>query len=121
MSFSRLETKDDFAGNTGKVSKESNLSADSSGSLVWLRTLAHNTSIGAAYYHVNNWGSYTDSQGMQFSRLDLNINHSLVLPHSYQIKLQAALQYRLDDDALLYGNNNYSDDLHAYASMELNF
>ncbi len=121
LSFSRLKTKDDFAGNTEEVSKESNLSADSSGSLVWLRTLQNNTSIGAAYYHINNWGSYTDSHGVQFSRLDLNVNHSAVLPNSSQIKLQAALQYRLDDDALLYSNNNYSDDLHVYASMELNF
>ncbi len=121
LSFSRLQTKDDFSGNTIRINKESNLSADSSGSLVWMNTLQKNTNIGAAYYHVNNWGGYMDATGTLFSRLDLNVNHTVTLPHSYQIKLQGALQYRLDDDPLLYRNNNYSDDLHVYASMELNF
>ena len=121
VSFSLLSTDDDFSGNNDKISKESNLSADSSGSVVWLHNLHQNTQLGAAYYHVNNWGEQAHSEGLQFSRLDLNVNHMLPLSHEYQLKLQGALQYRLDNDPLLYNNNNYSDDLHAYASMELSF
>jgi iron complex outermembrane receptor protein len=121
FSFSRLQTKDDFAGNTDEIKKESRLSADSSGSLAWLRTLQSNTNVGAVYYHINNWGGYVNSEGVEFSRLDLNINHNITLPQNYQVKLQGTVQYRLDDDVLLYSNNNYNDDVLVYASMELNF
>ncbi len=121
VSFSLLDTKNDFPGNNEEITKESNLSADSSGSVVWLHNLHQNTQLGAAYYRVNNWGEQEDSEGVQFSRLDLNVNHNVPINHEYQLKLQGALQYRLDNDPLLYRNNNYSDDLHVYASLELSF
>ncbi len=121
ISFSLLDTKNDFPGNNDKIDKESQLSADSSGSVVWLHNFRQNTQLGAAYYRVNNWGENDDTEGVQFSRLDLNVNHNMPLSHEYQLKLQGAVQYRLDNDPLLYSNNNYSDDLHVYASMELSF
>ncbi len=121
FSFSRLHTNDDFSGNNEEVSKEENLSADHSGSLVWLTRVNKNTNFAAAYYLVDNWGRHEDIQGVNFSRIDLNVSQTLALNHSYQVKWQAAMQYRLDDDPLLYSNNRYSDDLHLYASVELNF
>ncbi|MEY8204949.1 MAG: TonB-dependent receptor, partial [Bermanella sp.] len=115
LSFSILKTDDDLVGNNEKISKESNLSADRSGSLMWLTNLQPNTQLAAAFYHVENWRDHDGS--LQFSRLDININHHLSLASAQQLKLQAALQYRLDDDPLLYDDNNYADDLHLYASV----
>ena len=121
FTWAYVESDDDFSGNNEDITKEQRLSAKKSGSLVWMSALSRDIQFGAAYYHVDNWNSVSDDGGYRFSRIDLNISQSVALNSGYQLKLQAASQYRLDDDPLLYSSNVYQDKLHAYVSAELNF
>ena len=121
FTWAYVESDDDFTGNNEDITKEQRLSAKKSGSLVWMSTLSRDTQFAAAYYHVDNWNTVSDDGGYRFSRLDLNISQSIALNSGYLLKLQAASQYRLDDDPLLYSSNVYQDKLHAYVSAELNF
>ena len=121
FTWAYVESDDDFAGNNEDINKEQRLSAKKSGSLVWMSAITRDTQFAAAYYHVDNWNSVSDIGGYRFSRLDLNISQSVALSSGYLLKLQAASQYRLDDDPLLYSSNVYQDKLHAYVSAELNF
>ncbi|MEH6345185.1 MAG: TonB-dependent receptor [Bermanella sp.] len=120
LTWAYVESDDDFNGNNVDIEKEQRLSAKKSGSIVWISNLNRNTQLGAAYYHVDNWNDPQDG-GYRFSRLDLNLARTLALNSGYQLKLQAATQYRLDDDPLLYSKNIYEDKLFAYVSAELNF
>jgi iron complex outermembrane receptor protein len=121
FTWAYVESDDNFTGNNEDITKEQRLSAKKSGSLVWMSNLNLNTQFGAAYYHVDNWNPVSDGGGYRFSRLDFNLSRSILLNSGYQLKLQAAGQYRLDDDPLLYSNNVYEDKLHAYVSAELSF
>ena len=120
FTWAYVESDDDFAGNNSDIEKEQRLLAKKSGSLVWIGNLSINTQLGAAWYYVDNWNAPQDG-GYRFSRLDLNLSRTLTLNPGYQLKLQAATQYRLDDDPLLYDKNVYEDKLFAYVSAELSF
>jgi iron complex outermembrane receptor protein len=123
LSFNYTDQKSDFVGNTKDIDKELSLSADRSGSFVWINESFENTQLSTAYYHVENWNIQRKGStgGFTFSRLDLNVNHHMILDDHYQLTLQAALQYRIDDDPLLYQKNNYDDKAHYYASVQLSF
>jgi iron complex outermembrane receptor protein len=120
-SFSYIDTKDDFEGNNDDIKQESSLSADRSGSLSWIHKYSKNTTLGSAYYHVENWNKYATDGSYTFSRLDMNLRHTMNLTAKYALTLQAALQYRLDDDPLGRDRNNYTDDHFVYGSAQLKF
>jgi len=120
FTWAYVESDYDFDGNNSDIEKEQRLSAKKSGSLAWMSNLSRNTQLGAAWYYVDNWNA-PQNGGYRFSRLDLNLSRTLALNSGYQLKLQAATQYRLDDDPLLYNKNIYEDKLFAYVSAELNF
>jgi iron complex outermembrane receptor protein len=121
VSFSYVDTKDDFAGNNDDITQESSLSADRSGSLSWIHKYSKNTTLGSAYYHVENWNEDATDGSYTFSRLDMNVRHTMNLTAKYALTLQAALQYRLDDDPLGRDRNNYTDDHFVYGSAQLKF
>jgi iron complex outermembrane receptor protein len=121
LSFSYVDVNDDFAGNNSDVTQEGSLSADRSGSLSWIHSFSSNTTLGTAYYHVENWNTNTDDGPYTFSRLDMNVRHTMNLTEEHTLTLQAAMQYRLDDDPLGRNKNNYSDDHFVYGSAQLKF
>jgi len=151
LSFSYVDTEDDFFVNmntaddvaaTGLLDaadigvtlskgaqRETSLSADRSGSLSWIHSFNTNTVLGTAYYHVENWNPYADAEyngtgdvsGYTFSRLDMNIRHKIPLTGDLALTLQAAMQYRFDDDPLGRSRNNYVDDHFLYGSAQVNF
>jgi iron complex outermembrane receptor protein len=109
--------------------RETSLSAEQSGSLSWIHSFNTNTVLGTAYYHVENWNPYADAEyngtgdvsGYTFSRLDMNIRHKIPLTGDLALTLQAAMQYRFDDDPLGRSRNNYVDDHFLYGSAQVNF
>lgn len=123
LGLSYLYTDDDFAGNNVDVQREQSLTADRSGSLTWISDLTDRTKLGMAYYHVENWNEVRagSSGGFTFSRLDANVSHDIDITPDYHLKLQATVQYRLDDDPLLFQRNNYEDKEHYYLTAQLNF
>ena len=129
ISFSYLDNKDDFEENkedgelTSDAQRESTLTADRSGSLSWIHKYNSKSTLGFAWYHVENWNIYgsPDENGFEFSRLDLNINHYIPLSSGNELTLQGTIQHRLDEDPLGRGKNNYIDDTFAYASVAYRF
>lgn len=128
LSFSYLDSDDDFASNkdengelTYDAEQESSLSADRSGSLSWIHSFNRNTVLGTAYYHVENWNTHATESGYTFSRLDMNIRHKIMITNDLALTLQAAMQYRFDDDPLGRSRNNYVDDHFLYGSAQVNF
>jgi iron complex outermembrane receptor protein len=123
LSFSRLKIEDDFFGNNENVDRENSLTAERSGSLSWINHLSKNTTIGAVYYHVDDWNipRRPETNGFEFRRVDVTATHDIKLHDGYSLVLKGTLQYRLDDDALLYQANNYDDKEHYYLSAQLNF
>ena len=121
LTLSYIEVDDDFEGNTDDISQEGSLSADRSGSLSWIHKFSKNTVLGSAYYHVENWNTSADDLFYTFSRLDMNIRHTLNLSQDYALTLQGAVQYRFDDDPLGRDRNFYSDDHFVYGSAQLKF
>ncbi|WP_283787109.1 TonB-dependent receptor plug domain-containing protein [Bermanella sp. WJH001] len=123
LSFSRIKTDDDFSSNNSKVDRESSLTAERSGSLSWINYLSKQTTLGMVYYHVDNWNvpRRPETDGFEFQRLDLTASHEVKLHENYTLELKGTLQYRLDDDPLLYEANNYDDKEHYYFSAQLNF
>jgi iron complex outermembrane receptor protein len=121
--FNYTDQKSTFINNNASIDKELSLSADRSGSLVWINDSLDNTQLSAAYYHVENWNiqRWGSTGGFTFSRLDLNLNHQIMLGDGYQLTLQSAVQYRIDDDPLLYQKNNYNSKEHYYMSVQLSF
>jgi iron complex outermembrane receptor protein len=121
LSFSYVDVKDDFAGNNSDATQEGSLSADRSGSLSWIHKFSSHTTLGTAYYHVENWNTQASENGYTFSRLDMNISHGINLTEQYTLTLQAAMQYRFDDDPLGRNRNFYTDDHFVYGSAQLKF
>ncbi len=140
LSFSYLNIDDDFDSNRyaagedipsnkvvgdlrSEADRESSLSAESSGSLAWIHAVNRQTQFATTFYHVNNWNKYVSNNGggYEFSRLDFNVNHTVNLANGLEMVLQAALQYRLDNDPLVRSKNNYNDDHHIYGSARFNF
>ena len=123
LSFSRIKTDDDFSGNNSKVDRESSLTAEKSGSLSWVNYLSKQTTLGMVYYHVQDWNvpRRPETNGFEFKRLDLTASHEVKLHDNYSLELKGTVQYRLDDDSLLYEANNYDDKEHYYFSAKLNF
>lgn len=123
MTFSRINVDDDFPQNNEKVPRESSLTADRSGSLSWIGKLSDYTTLGMAYYHVDNWNKprRPETNGFEFQRLDTTLSHEIKLPNNYALLLKGTVQYRIDDDSLLYESNNYDDKEHYYLSAQLNF
>lgn len=123
LSFSRIKTDDDFSGNNSKVDRESSLTAEKIGSLSWINYLSKQTTLGIVYYHVQDWNvpRRPETNGFEFKRLDLTVSHEVKLHENYSLELKGTVQYRLDDDSLLYEANNYDDKEHYYFSAQLNF
>ena len=123
LSFSRIKTDDDFSGNNSKVDRESSLTAEKIGSLSWINYLSKQTTLGMVYYHVQDWNvpRRPETNGFEFKRLDLTVSHEVKLHENYSLELKGTVQYRLDDDSLLYEANNYDDKEHYYFSAQLNF
>ncbi|NVK38129.1 MAG: TonB-dependent receptor [Gammaproteobacteria bacterium] len=125
LTFSRIKTDDDFSGNNEKVSRESSLTAERSGSLSWISELQPYTTLGLAYYYVDGWNIPrtidADGEGFNFQRIDLTASHEMKLNKDYSLGFKGTIQYRVDDDPLLYEANNYDDKEHYYLSIQLNF
>ena len=129
LSFSYLDSDDDFAENkeagelTKEAERESTLTADRSGSLSWIHNYSDRSTLGLAWYHVENWNVYatTDETGFEFSRIDMNVVHHVPLASGGDLTLQVAVQHRLDDDPLGRPKNNYTDDTFAFASVAYRF
>lgn len=121
LSFSYIDVKDDFEGNTDSVIQETSLTADRSGSLSWIHRFSRNTMLGSAYYHVENWNKNAVDGSYTFSRLDMNVRHAINLADNYTLILQAAIQYRFDDDPLGRSKNNYTDDHFVFGSAAIKF
>ena len=121
--FSYLDVDWTFDQNNVDAHRENQLSADRSGSLAWMSEVANRTNLGLAYYHIENWNEERDgsTDGFTFSRIDATVSHEILLSDSYSLKLQSTVQYRLDDDPLLFQRNNYEDKEHYYLSAQLNF
>lgn len=117
LGFSYVDTDYNLPGNNAKVDQERALSADRSGSLSWVHQFAENTKLATTYYHVENWNKFNYT----FSRLDLNATQKYKLDDEYIVTLQAALQYRFDDDPLGRNKNNYTDKHFIYASAQFAF
>mgnify|MGYP005988116603 CR=1 FL=1 len=123
FSFAYTDSDNEFSTNNFASYKESSLSADRSGSVIWVSVLSKKTQLASAYYHVENWNKERagSSSGFTFSRIDLSVSHQLALSDDYNLRMQANVQYRLDDDPLLYQRNNYSSKTHYYASMIMSY
>lgn len=123
FSFSKIDTDDDFPSNNDNIDRESSLTYETSGSLAWISVLSNKTKLGIVYYEANNGHIYRnpETNGTDFSRLDTSVSHEMGLGGEYTLKLQGTIQYRLDDDPLLYENNTYEDKEHYYLSAQLNF
>ncbi|MGK0445872.1 MAG: iron complex outermembrane receptor protein [Bermanella sp.] len=123
LSFSRIKTDDDFSQNNDKVDRESSLTAERSGSLSWIAHLSGQTTLGMVYYHVDDWNvpRRPETNGFKFQRLDTTVSHEIKFPNDYSLLLKGTVQYRIDDDSLLYEANNYDDKEHYYVSAQLNF
>lgn len=117
LGFSYIDTDYDLPGNNVKVEQERALSADRSGSLSWVHQFSEDTKLATTYYHVENWNKFNYT----FSRLDLNGTQKYTLDEDYVLTLQAAVQYRFDDDPIGRNKNNYLDKHFIYASAQLAF
>lgn len=126
LSFSFMDTEDDFATNyeEGEISsetqREQSLSADFSGSVSWIHRPDTDSSYAATYYHVDNWNPYADD-GYLFSRLDLAYTNQVMMAGNQTLQFKLNLQYRFDDDPLNRTKNNYSDDYLIYGSLAFKF
>lgn len=121
ISFSQIDSDDDFENNNSNVGREKSLTYDTSGSLAWISSLASKTKLGVAYYRADNGNTDRRPEGYDFSRVDTTLSHEVSLHNDYALKLKGTIQYRLDDDPLLYENNTYEDKEHYYFSAQLNF
>jgi len=99
--------------------RQSGLSADKSGSLLWVGQLAPKWKMAAAYYHLENWNPY--GSDVSFRRLDFNTQYDWTLQSGQTVMLQATVQHRIDDDYLLYSRNNYEDDTHFYITAQVKY
>lgn len=128
ISASYLKSIDDFSTNkdsdgnlTKEAERESSLSAERSGAVSWIVTHDQLTQGSLTLYHVNEWNIYTSEKGYEFTRLDMSASHTFTLPQAQQLQIQGVVQYRLDDDPIIRGDNTYSDKTHYYLSAQLSF
>ncbi|WP_396588988.1 TonB-dependent receptor plug domain-containing protein [Bermanella sp. R86510] len=123
MNIRGITDPDDLAQAIKLSDRESGLSADRSGSFTWINQLSSHTQTSIAYYHVENWNPYRTNStgGFTFSRLDGHVSHDISLGKSRTLTLSGSIQYRLDDDPLLFQANEYADKEHYYVSAQFTF
>lgn len=123
LSMAYLDTDDHLSGNNNRIQSESGLSAERSGSFAWIGSFNHHLKVGMAFYQVEEWNPYRDGsdEGYTFQRLDAHIAKDLKLHSQLDVSLQASIQYRLDDDPLLYQSNRYTDKEHYYVTAKFAF
>lgn len=123
VSYAYINPKDEknSSEDSSSVKKELRLMAQHSGSLSWLHQWSPRTSSALSYFWVDQW-NYTFSLGpYNFERIDANISHQLTVTEDVDLRLSATVEYRVDDDPLLWQDNTYQDKEKYFISAELKF
>lgn len=123
VSYAYINPKDEknSSEDSSSVKKELRLMAQHSGSLSWLHQWSPRTSSSLSYFWVDQW-NYTFSKGpYNFERIDANLSHQLTVTEDVDLRLSATVEYRVDDDPLLWQENVYQDKEKYFVSAELKF
>lgn len=123
VSYAYINPKDEknSSEDSSSVKKELRLMAQHSGSLSWLHQWSPRTSTSLSYFWVDQW-NYTFSKGpYNFERIDANVSHQLTVTEDVDLRLSATVEYRVDDDPLLWQENVYQDKEKVFLSAELKF
>jgi iron complex outermembrane receptor protein len=91
------------------------LTPRNSGSLAWLRNWAGSVESSIIYYGADALNE------RRFERLDGRLAKRFSLGSTNELELALNWQFRLDDEALTWGENLYDDRSHVYLSAELDF
>jgi iron complex outermembrane receptor protein len=91
------------------------LTPRNSGSLAWLRNWAGSVESSIIYYGADALNE------RRFERLDGRLAKRFSLGSTSKLELALNWQFRLDDEALTWGENLYDDRSHVYLSAELDF
>ena len=91
------------------------LTPRNSGSLAWLRNWAGSVESSIIYYGADALNE------RRFERLDGRLAKRFSLGSTSELELALNWQFRLDDEALTWGENLYDDRSHVYLSAELDF
>lgn len=91
------------------------LTAQHSGSVAWLHQWPGRIHTSVMYYGADQLNE------RRFERLDTRIEKHVQLSAHSSLNLALTWQYRLDDEALTWEENNFDSRSHYYLSAELNF
>ncbi len=103
------------------ILNELRLMTQHSGSAAWLHRWTPRTSTAVAYYFVDDWNKETSGGPYDFERLDANVTHTIPVTGNLDLRLSGTLEYRLDNDPLLWRDNQYNDKEKYFISAELVF
>ena len=123
LSYAYINPKDEknSSEDSSSAKKELRLMAQHSGSFTWLHQWSPRTTSAVSYFWVDQW-NYTYSQGpYNFERIDVNASHQMSVTDEVDLRLSATLEYRVDDDPLLWPDNVYQDKEKVFVSAELKF
>lgn len=106
--------------NQNTVSLETRMFAMHTASAAWMHRLSAGANTSVAYYYVDRWNN-SSSGNYSYKRLDLGAAFLFPVNGDMDLRLAMNIQYRLDDDPLLWRDNYYNDKYKYYASAELKF
>lgn len=120
LTYAYINPKDEKASSEDDESAdvELRLSAQHSGSASWLHQWSSKTSSALSYFIVDRWNN---SRQYAFKRIDANLSHELTVTEDVDLRLSAAVEYRIDDDPLLWKENLYQSKEKYFVSAELKF
>ncbi|MCP5326528.1 MAG: TonB-dependent receptor plug domain-containing protein [Oceanospirillaceae bacterium] len=104
--------------NKNTVDLEIRMFAMHTASLAWMHRLSAGANTSLAYYYVDRWNN---NYNYTYKRLDLGAAFLVPVNPDMDLRLALNIQYRLDDDPLLWRDNYYNDKYKYYASAELKF
>lgn len=122
LSYAYLDQDDRFIGDPERTSRppsryfqlENRLTARHSGSIAWIRKLPHNMSLGSAYYFANRLSE------QDYQELELRLEKSFVMPR-YSVSLAGTLRQAMNNDPVLFYDNQYSDKTRFYGEASVRF
>lgn len=106
--------------NQSTVALEVRMFAMQTASAAWMHRLSAGANTSLAYYYVDRWNN-SASGNYSYKRLDLGAAFLFPVNGDMDLRLAMNIQYRLDDDPLLWRDNYYNDKYKYYASAELKF
>lgn len=120
LTYAYINSKDEKASSEDEKSAnvELRLMAQHSGSASWLHQWSSHTSTSLSYFWVDRWNN---SRDYNFKRVDASLSHQVYVTEDVDLRLSATLEYRVDNDPLLWKDNLYQDKEKYFVSAELKF